>query len=248
MERSLYKYRTELHAHTSPASRCGHIPSAELVKIYSEKGYDSMVITNHFTHDMEYVQDKRKCIDSYLADFYTAAEAGERYSLNVILGAEIRFSENWNDYLVYGIDTNFFENAYEYLNAGICAFSKDFRGEDIVLLQAHPFRDGMERTDIKYLDGIEVFNMHPGHNSRIAMAAQYAKSCGCIAIAGSDCHDYGCEGLCAILTKERLKDSHDVAKALKQRDYLLDVGGFLVEPPMYSDGVLPTASLNTFVK
>ena len=229
MDRSLYKYKTELHAHTSPASRCANIPPEDMVRIYSEKGYDSIVITNHFTHDMAYVNDKRKCIDSYLADFYAAAEEGKKYGLNVILGAEIRFSENWNDYLVYGIDTDFFENAYEYLNRGIREFSKAFRGEDIVLLQAHPFRDGMERTDIKYLDGIEVFNMHPGHNSRIAAAARYASEYSCIATAGSDCHDYGCEGLSALLTKEILTDSHDTAKILKQRNYLLDVGGFCID-------------------
>lgn len=231
MNKGLYKYRTEMHAHTSPASRCAKIPPSELVKIYSEKGYDSIAITNHFTHDMEYVQDRKKCIDSYLADFYKAAEAGDKYGINVILGAEIRFSENWNDYLVYGIDMDFFDNAYEYLNRGIAEFSNAFRGEDIVLLQAHPFRDGMERTDIKYLDGIEVFNMHPGHNSRVGIAAKYAEVCGCIATAGSDCHDYGWEGLSAVLTREKIKNSHDAAKTLKKHDYLLAVGGFCIEPP-----------------
>lgn len=231
MERHLYKYRTELHAHTSPASRCANIPPAEIVQIYAEKGYDGIAVTNHFTHDMEYVHDKRKCIDSYLNDYYTAVEAGKKFGINVMIGAELRFAENWNDYLVYGIDTDFFENAYEYLRGGICDFSKDFKGENIVILQAHPFRDGMERADINYLDGIEVFNMHPSHNSRIGIAAKYAAENGCIATAGSDCHDYGWEGLAAALTKEKLRDSHDIAKILKQRDYLLDIGGFCIEPP-----------------
>ena len=231
MDTGLYKYRTELHAHTSPASRCGHIPPEELIEIYAGKGYDSIVITNHFTHDMNEVSNKRKCIDLYLDDYHRAVEAGERHGLNVILGSELRFSENWNDYLVYGIDEKFFDDAYEYLNRGIAEFSEFFRSENTVLLQAHPFRDGMELTDMKYLDGIEVFNMHPGQNSRVALAARYASEHDCIATAGSDCHEYGREGIAAILTKEEMKTSEDVAKVLKSRDFLIDIGGFIISRP-----------------
>ena len=43
-----YRYRTELHAHTSPASPCSEISPEEMAKTYHEKGYDAVVVANHF--------------------------------------------------------------------------------------------------------------------------------------------------------------------------------------------------------
>ncbi|MDD6484636.1 MAG: hypothetical protein PUF72_08700 [Clostridiales bacterium] len=231
MDKSLYKYKTELHAHSSPASRCSRVLAKELVRIYAENGYDTVVLTNHFTHDMEYVSDKRKCIDSYLADYYAALEEGSRCGINVVLASEVRMAENMNDYLIYGIDEEFFEQAYDYLNGGICEFSERFRNEKTVLLQAHPFRDNMVLADPKYLDGIEVFNMVPSHNSRIAVAAAYAAKQGFIASCGSDFHNMGYEALCSLLSKEEIKTSYDAARILKSGDYLMEISGFIIEPP-----------------
>ena len=44
-----YKYRIELHAHTSPASGCSEITPKEMVDTYKSLGYDAVTITNHFT-------------------------------------------------------------------------------------------------------------------------------------------------------------------------------------------------------
>ena len=43
-----YPYRIELRAHTTPASSCSNLKPEELVQLYHEKGYDGLVITNHF--------------------------------------------------------------------------------------------------------------------------------------------------------------------------------------------------------
>ena len=99
-----------------------------------------------------------------------------------------------------------------------------------MILQAHPFRNGMEHVDPALLDGIEAFNMHPGHNSRVAIAAKYAKKEGLLMTAGTDYHHPGHEGCAAILTREPLKDSHDIVKVLKAKDYILEVGGCVVLP------------------
>ena len=49
-----------------------------------------------------------------------------------------------------------------------------YKNEKNVILQAHPFRDGMVLANPVSIDGIEVFNFHINHNSRIGIAAQYA--------------------------------------------------------------------------
>lgn len=174
--------------------------------------------------------DKQKCLSNYLADYDRAAEAGVKHGLNVILGCEIRFTENGNDYLLFGIDKDTLNWAYDYLDKGIEAFSKAFRSSQRLIIQAHPFRNGMVQVDPNLLDGIETFNMHPNHNSRVALAAKYAKQHGLIPTVGTDYHHPGHEGLGALLTKTELKTSEDIITVLKSRDYLFELGGSILVP------------------
>ena len=225
-----YVYKTELHTHTAPASPCSDYDPVDLVQHYAALGYDSIVICNHFFDGMRFYGEKEKCLSAYLKDYDRAAEAGAGLGIQVILGCEIRFSENVTDYLLFGIDRSFLWEAYEYLERGIAVFSKDFRREDRVLLQAHPFRKGMVQVDPGYLDGIETFNVHLAHNSRVAQAALYAREHDMIVSAGSDCHHHGQEGLSSIRTKTKLCSSWDIAAVLRSRDYLMEAGGCLILP------------------
>ena len=230
MELEKYTFKTELHAHTKPVSRCSEIYPEELVKNYAGLGYSGVVISNHFYSGMNFYGEKEKCIRAYLDDYELAVQAGRKYGIHVILGCEIRFAENANDYLLFGISPEYLNTAYDYLDKSLAEFAPAFRGAGRVLLQAHPFRSGMVLADPAYLDGIETFNVHPGHNSRVAMAAKYAREHDFIVSAGTDYHHHGHEGLAGILTKTELEDSDAVAEALLRRDYLFDVGGSIVIP------------------
>lgn len=220
-------YKTELHAHTNPVSGCSDVDAKKLVKTYKENGYDSVVLTNHFTIQLqgETIEEKIKW---YLTDYDRCVEEGERIGLNVILGAELRFTENHNDYLIFGIAPEDLSEIYKMLPYGIDSFYREYKNEKNIIIQAHPFRDGMESVNPKSLDGIEVFNMHPNHNSRIGLAAKYANENNMIAICGSDFHHFGQECLCAILTKKPLENSYDVSDVLKKQDYNMCVGNYLI--------------------
>ena len=230
MDIKQYKFKTELHAHTSPASQCSQIPPEDEVKTYAALGYDSIVISNHFGAYMPFADNKQKAIDFFLNDYDIAVKCGKKYGINVILGCEMRFRENINDYLLFGIDREFLYDAYDYVDKGIAEFSKFFRNENRVLLQAHPFRDGMSLADPQYLDGIETYNMHPGHNSRIAVAVKYANEHDFIVSAGTDYHHPGHEGLASLLSKTEIKDSFDLARVMRSRDYLLGINNNRILP------------------
>ena len=225
-----YQYKTELHLHTSPASSCSEIPPKTAVKNYAELGYHSIVICNHFRNGMRFQEDKKTCLEAYLADYDAAVEAGKQYGVHVILGCEIRFTENANDYLLFGIDREYLDFAYECLEMSVGEFSEVFRRDDRLFIQAHPFRNGMTEVPPEYLDGIETFNMHPGHNSRVAVANRYAKKHHMITTAGTDYHHPGHEGMAALLTKTPMKTSHDLMEVLKSGDYLFEIGGSIVLP------------------
>lgn len=220
-------YKTELHVHSKPVSSCSEIETKHLVNIYKENGYDGIVLTNHFTPELlgDTIDDKIKW---YLEDYYNCVKEGKAVGLNVILGAELRFTQNHNDYLIFGICPEELFDIFKRLPDGIDKFYSEYKNDRNVIIQAHPYRDGMEKVDKNSLDGIEVFNLHPGHNSRVGVSAKYAKENNMIATCGSDFHHYGQECLCGILTKKPLLDSYDVAEVLKKREYLMSIGGYTV--------------------
>ncbi len=225
-----YKFRTELHAHTRPASLCSEFSPEEVIQRYAHIGYDSIVISNHFYPGMKHLDDKETCITEYLKDFYASKELGEKYGINIIFGCELRFTENINDYLIFGIDPDFANLAFDSMPNGLESFSKAFRCHNTLIIQAHPYRDDMTEMPAELLDGVEVFNLHPGHNSRIALAAKYAQKHDLTITCGTDFHHEGHQGMTALLTKTEMKSSHDIAKVLKSRDYLIEIGGCVVFP------------------
>lgn len=226
-----YSYRTELHAHTTPASPCSEIEPEEMVEIYHNKGYNAIVITNHFDLNLMKGLSKEEAIDRYMLDYDRTKKAAEKYGMTVLLGAEIRFTENNNDYLLYGADREILRLCFEYLSEGVEKF-REVELKDSVFLQAHPFRDGMVLVRPELVDGYETFNMHPGHNSRIGLATRYANESK-VKTAGSDFHhkNRSHEAVSALRTKVIPKTSFELAEILKSGEYIFEIGeGSIVLP------------------
>ncbi len=222
-----YKFKTELHAHTSPVSRCSDIPPKVLVELYAKKGYDSLLITNHFI-PKETNLTKNAFIEYYMKDYYEAKSYGEKLGINVIFGVEYRLLAGWNDYLIYGICEKDLGELFDLSELSVDEFYDCFKAEKRVIIQAHPFRRSITQTIS--VDGYEVYNLHPNHNQRTAVAADFAKNSGKLITCGSDCHHFGTEGCVALLTKENPKDSFDLARIIRSRDYLFEVGGGIILP------------------
>ncbi len=223
--RAEYPHKIELHAHTSPVSSCSEIAPARLVEMYAELGFSAVCITNHLSRgrsdDAEY----------FLADFYAAKEAGSKLGVNVILGAELRFAPNTNDYLAYGITPDELSEINSMLDMSFEEFSIAWRKPDRVLLQAHPYRNDIVQMSHDLLDGIEVFNCHPNHNSRVAVAARVANAEeNFITVAGTDFHHPTHQGLGAVRARFAPETSADIVKLLRSGDYLFEVGGSIVIP------------------
>ena len=98
-----YKYKTELHAHSFPVSKCGRFSAEEVIRIYNAEGCNALVLTNHLTDKLLIDRTVEEATEFYLSDYYKAKKVGEDIGVNVIFGVEIRFSGTINDYLVYGV-------------------------------------------------------------------------------------------------------------------------------------------------
>lgn len=212
-----YKYKIELHCHTAPLSACSDITSPELIRYYREAKYQGLVVTNHFSPSPFSNKKKYlKYVDEYVKDFEFLKKLGEDAGIKVYFGVEIRFEGNYNDYLIYGIDAEFLKNiplgckSLEQFNE----YKKNF--PDVLTIQAHPFRNGMLLVDSSLIDGMEVYNLHPNHNSRIGFAAKYSEMEGFkISTCGTDFHHIGHDALSALLTKELPEDEKALVRCIK---------------------------------
>ena len=222
-----YPYKTEFHAHTSPVSACSDLKAEDLINLYKAQGVDTIVLTNHFS---PFNIKGREDVELYLRGFREAQKCAKENDMTVVLGVEFRFVENANDYLIYGIEEDELFSLYEYMNKGLDYFCQHYKRENILVFQAHPFRDNMTMVDAKKLDGIEAFNMHPGHNSRVALAVKYAKQNDLLICGGTDLHHLSHEGCCLIRTKKRLQTGADIVDILKKQEFVLDIFNSIILP------------------
>lgn len=229
-----YPYKTELHCHTLPVSGCSHIYAAEMVQLYKALGVDTIVLTNHYYRhsnpDPAQARSKEEVVTEYLQGFRELKTCADAEGITAILGMEIRFAENINDYLLYGIGEEDVAVLFDYLGGDLERFCRSFKNEKHLLFQAHPFRDKMELADPKYLDGIEAFNLYPRANSRVALARAYAQQQGMRIIGGSDCHVQGHEGCILLRSRQRIETSEELVKVLKSGDYVFEVFGSIILP------------------
>lgn len=222
---SQYKYKIELHAHTAPCSPCSELPPEEFISRLQAQGYDAVVITNHFFPGGPFMNTEDP-VDTYLADFREAKRIGEAAGMTVLLGAEFRFTENSNDYLVFGVDEAFLRETVGHLDLSFRAFYETYHAENRLICQAHPFRNGIVAMDGAHMDGMEAFNMHPGHNSRICTTARYADEENIpILTVGTDLHHRGHEGTAALRAKTLPKTNDELVALLRSRDYVFEIGG-----------------------
>jgi len=185
--------RFELHTHTAENDICVKMKAADIVAAYHKKGYQGIVITNHyFDLSLDWYRDElagcahERIIDFYLRGYRLAREAGERLGMTVLLGMELRFDGTINDYLVYGIDEPFLYRS-PLLNTLDLDSVMKILPEKALVYQAHPFRDGMCITAPSKLFGIEVYN--GGTDAmRNRFADIWADMHGLRKISGSDFH------------------------------------------------------------
>lgn len=216
--------KIDLHVHTSEVSMCGQIKAVDIVSKYKAAGYDAIVITNHFNLDTASHFERHgqnDFIAVYKNGYELAQEAGKEQGLLVLHGYELRFNENFNDYLVFGAPDEIMSDYKNIFAMRPRDFSKIARDNGFLFYQAHPFRNGMCVVSPDVLFGIEVHNGHPDHDSRNDIARHWAEKFGLHMISGSDCHQPHGVGTAGILTDEKVETVDDLVEVLRNDRYTL---------------------------
>lgn len=225
------KYLYEMHAHTSESSSCARVCAEDVVKQYKSLGYDGIVITDHMS---EYKMKRKNLTEikdkaDYFLTGYRKAKELETEDFKVLLGMELSFMDYDGDFLIYGLTE---ELLYE------CHWDQfheieDFRPfadeHDLLIFQAHPFRFNMTVIDPKYLDGMEVYNGHHGHESHNFFAEKWAELYGLKPCSGSDFHEISDKMKHGgIYFDSRITTTAQLRDTLRSGEYLLKTDKFIL--------------------
>ena len=232
------QYKTELHAHTREASACADFSAQAVADKYIAAGYTTLVLTNHYSQT-RMKKDLEACGINWVEHYIEAYHKMRDYAqgkLTVLLGCEIRFPENDNDYLVYGLTEELLRKYPDMHMMCYQTFSAFAHTNGLLFVQAHPFRNKMVMVNPKYLDGIEVFNGHRGQDSRNYLANAYAQHRGLIRTSGGDFHhpDH-VPGDAGILTDFPIATIEQLVETLKSGNYTLICRGAAAERDGMSD-------------
>ena len=211
--------KIELHAHTSEVSPCSGISAADIISGYYNAGYDAVVITDHFNfYVLEgfNINNETDRVKRYMLGYELARKAAAKYGMKAILGVEVCLRhEKGGDLLLYGIRPETL-CAHPYLYDYSMQQLRDICDkEDILLFKAHPFR-GVCDVDVTKLDGAEVYNGCPRHDSRNDLALSWAKEHNLIFSSGGDCHlpeDIGRAGIVSDILPENSLQLRDLLRS-----------------------------------
>jgi Predicted metal-dependent phosphoesterases (PHP family) len=206
-----------MHVHTKNVSSCAKVGATELVYLYKAAGYQAVIITDHFFdgffENLTGLTWAEK-IDDFMSGYREARMVGSKTGLKVFMGMEIRFSNDVNDYLVYGMDESFLKARPFLYNLNLMQFHELIQDKDILIYQAHPFRPGIKAADPGFLDGVEVFNGNMRHNSKNDLAYEFAMKNQLRMISGSDFHQRDDLGRGGIITLNDINSNEELVAVL----------------------------------
>lgn len=220
-------FKTETHLHTSEVSRCGKLQSTQLVKLYNEAGYKTILVTDHFQAnvldtlgDISW-EDK---VTIFLSGYYRVKVAAEKLGMHALLGAEFCFVGQPNHYLAYGITKEFLCKYPDLHRMSIAEFYPIAKAAGVYMIQAHPYRDDNCHPTPEFADAVEVYNGNPRHNDYNDRAEAYAAENNFPITSGSDAHQMPDVATGGIITAEPITTIEEYIAAIESRNVQLIKG------------------------
>ncbi len=185
-------YLYETHLHTYPVSRCARAEVREVVEFYKSLGYAGIFITNHFIDgnvNIEKEVSYEERIRFFFSDYNEGYRLGKELGISVFCGIETSY--RGTDFLVYGLDEDWFLAHPEIEGMSKKEQLTLMAEHNALIIQAHPFREASYIDHIRlfprHVHGIEVYNACRTELEN-KMAEIYAENYGLIPFAGSDNH------------------------------------------------------------
>lgn len=223
-------YKTEMHCHSREVSRCGYNEAKETVEHYLSLGYTTLVLTNHFSAPTFegkragplYANDWDLKVTFFMNGYNKMLEVSDG-RLNILLGCEARPTGVGCDIHIYGITEEWLRSHPNFLDYKMDKLYAEVDEAGMLLIQAHPFRDGCKIISPKRLHGYETFNGNLGHENRNEIARIWAEKYDYIQTSGTDTHiiKWDVKQRAGIITEEPIITNEQLVEVLKSRQYEL---------------------------
>lgn len=220
----IHMFKTETHLHTREASPCGRLTAREMVEMYAAAGYSTIVITDHFeAATMEPLGDMpwEEKVDCFYRGYREAKALGDEIGVVVIPAAEVELTYYDNHYLVYGDVIDFLKANERIYELPPEEFYRRAKEADVLVFQAHPYRDEKCYPTPDYVDGVEVFNSNSRHEDFSPKTLALANERGLLMISGSDAHREEDIAGGGILTEKRIETADDLSAVIRGGEYSL---------------------------
>lgn len=190
------KHLIDIHCHTAETSNCGQTPADETVRLYNSLGYSGIMVSDHL-HNYTFRTLKKTVpnptweekMEYFLKGYKAALKEAENFEgFKVYLGCELRFDENDNDYLVFGLTEEKLRKMEGVVEMDTEDGIKFVKSLGCAVIQAHPFRKNCVVVKPGIYDGVEVYNGHKGHESNNDIALMWAKKYNYVMTSGTDFH------------------------------------------------------------
>ena len=189
---SFYQYET--HLHTSEASACGVSSGAEMAVAHKEKGYDGVIVTDHFFNGNTAVPRDlpwAERVERFCLGYRHCRETGEKIGLQVFFGWE--YGYYGTEFLTYGLDEQWLLSHPDILSWPLDEYFRRVHADGGFITHAHPFRQASYIPEIRLfpdqVDAVEVINASHCDPLFNMQAREYAAEQGLPAVSGSDTHN-----------------------------------------------------------
>ena len=214
------EYKIETHLHTEESNHCSEVPAYDMVRLYKDEGYDVVIVTPHYSRPYLTVihNDWDARIDYILTGYKNAKKCGEEIGIKILLGLELTLVENKSDYLIYGMDEEFLRANPALYKLTLDELVEICKTNNFLMVQAHPFRRGIELAPLKYQMAIEIFNGRHVLDAKNSEAEEYAKKHNLIGLSGTDFHDFY-DHRSGISTNKEINNIEDFKEVIKSRNF-----------------------------
>ena len=232
----MYKY--ELHMHTSEQSKCAKSTAFDILKVYAEKGYTGVVITDHFFNSgSSFLKDSNlpwtDKVRIFSENFEKSKEIGKNFGIDVFFGFEFR-AQGSREQLVYGVDSDFLYSHPDIHQKSVpylCDAVREYGG---VTSLAHPYReaDYIDQTAplfAEHCDCIEVYNYYNRDPEWNRKALDLAVKLGKGFTSGSDAHYADKAAFAGIATEQKITSEKQFAQAILSEQTKLIINGGIVD-------------------
>lgn len=208
--------KIDTHVHSRGVSLCSEVSCKEIIDQKKARGYDGVILMNHCQSWYYPVGQHTEYIERLLAEYKDGAAYAAERDFRFWLGIEVSLNEpHYADYLLFGVTEAFLRNTpclYALTQRELFALCEK---NGVLMVQAHPFREGHSPCAPKYMHGVEI-NCNFRDIGNVEKVESFAAENGLMITCGVDYHHVAQDYFGGMLASEACNSSADFVREMRE--------------------------------